>query len=152
MEAEKNGNFIWHLSHSLQHLSDHACASDTHICKSKIWQRSPNLVTHALKMHSLTFSQVFESATDNPAEKCTIPLKSLLRFLLDKFRIVFLLQFRKSFWFRKSPYLFEYVLWFKMSVRDLQARIEELEEELEAERAARTKVKQHLSSINYIKL
>lgn len=39
-----------------------------------------------------------------------------------------------------------------MSVRDLQARIEELEEELEAERAARTKVKQHLSSINYIKL
>lgn len=39
-----------------------------------------------------------------------------------------------------------------MSVRDLQARIEELEEELEAERAARTKVKQRLSSINYIKL
>lgn len=67
-------------------------------------------MTHALKMHSLTFSQVFESATDNPAEKCRIPLKSLLRFLLDKFRIVFLIQFRKSFWFRKSPYLFEYVL------------------------------------------
>lgn len=36
----------------------------------------------------------------------------------------------------------------KMSVRDLQARIEELEEELEAERAARAKVKQELSSIN----
>lgn len=46
-------------------------------------------MTHALKMHSLTFSQVFESSTDNPAEKCRIPLKSLLRFLLDKFRIVF---------------------------------------------------------------
>lgn len=54
-------------------------------------------MTHALKMHSLTFSQVFESATDNPAEKCRIPLKSLLRFLLDKFRIVFASSVWKKF-------------------------------------------------------
>lgn len=56
---------IFHI-HSNTYLIMHVRL--IHICKSKIWQRSPNLVTHALKMHSLTVSQVFESATDNPAE------------------------------------------------------------------------------------